>query len=47
MARIEFRDGLMAGETLWYDLLSLCEQAGYDPAAVRDASAAARQRFAA
>jgi len=47
VARIEFRDGAMAGETLWYDMLSLCEQAGYSPDAVRAASAAARERFAA
>ncbi|HEY1707807.1 MAG TPA: ester cyclase [Rhizomicrobium sp.] len=46
VARIEFRDGLMAGETLWYDMLTLCEQAGYDPEAVRKASAAARAQFA-
>jgi predicted ester cyclase len=47
VARIEFRGGAMAGETLWYDMLSLCEQAGYSPEAVRAASAAARERFAA
>jgi steroid delta-isomerase-like uncharacterized protein len=47
VARIEFRDGAMAGETLWYDMLSLCEQAGYSPDAVRAASAAARANFAA
>lgn len=47
VARIEFRDGAMAGETLWYDMLTLCEQAGYDPEAVRKASAAARAEFAA
>jgi len=47
VARIEFRDGAMAGETLWYDMLTLCEQAGYDPDDVRRASAAARARFAA
>jgi predicted ester cyclase len=47
VARIEFRDGLMAGETLWYDTMTLCEQAGYDPAQVRAAIAAARQQFAA
>jgi predicted ester cyclase len=47
VARIEFRDGAMAGETLWYDMLSLCEQAGYAPEAVRKASEAARARFAA
>lgn len=46
VARIEFRDGAMAGETLWYDMLTLCGQAGYDVNAVREASAAARQRFA-
>lgn len=37
VARIDFRDGLMAGETLWYDMLTLCERAGYDPAEVRRA----------
>jgi predicted ester cyclase len=47
VARIEFRDGAMAGETLWYDMLSLCEQAGYSPEAVRAARAAARARFGA
>ncbi|MGH6873075.1 MAG: ester cyclase [Rhizomicrobium sp.] len=46
VARIEFRDGAMAGETLWYDMLTLCEQAGYDPAEVRKASEVARARFA-
>jgi predicted ester cyclase len=46
VARIDFRDGLMAGETLWYDMLTLCEQAGYDPGAVAKASAAARAQFA-
>ena len=47
VARFEFRDGLMAGETLWYDMLTLCEQAGYDPKDVRAASAKARARFGA
>ncbi|MBI3678726.1 MAG: ester cyclase [Proteobacteria bacterium] len=47
VARIEFRDGAMLGETLWYDMLTLCEQAGYAPDAVRAASLAARERFAA
>jgi len=47
VARIAFRDGAMLGETLWYDMLTLCEQAGYDPAQVRAASLAARRRFAA
>jgi predicted ester cyclase len=46
VARISFRDGAMEGETLWYDMLTLCDQAGYDANAVRAASAAARERFA-
>jgi predicted ester cyclase len=45
VARFEFRDGAMAGETLWYDMLTLCEQAGYEPDAVKKASAAARAQF--
>ncbi len=36
-----FRDGLMAGETIYFDLASLCEQAGMPLAEVR---AAARAR---
>lgn len=36
-----FRDGLMAGETIYFDLASLCEQAGLPLAEVR---AAARAR---
>jgi predicted ester cyclase len=46
VARITFRDGAMEGETLWYDMLTLCDQAGYDVNAVSAASAAARARFA-
>ena len=46
VARFEFRDGAMAGETLWYDMLTLCEQAGYAPDAVRKAAAETRSRFA-
>src|SRR5215467_12263233 len=46
VARFEFRDGAMAGETLWYDMLTLCDQAGYAPEDVTKASAAARARFA-
>ena len=45
VAEYVFRDGAMAGETLWYDMLTLCEQAGYDPQAVREASAVARATF--
>jgi hypothetical protein len=29
-ARIEFANGQMRGETLWYDILTLCAQAGLD-----------------
>src|SRR5262245_23195644 len=29
-AVISFRDGLMAGEHIWFDLASFCEQAGAD-----------------
>lgn len=47
VARICFADGAMAGETLWYDMLTLCDQAGYAPEAVRAASERARQRLAA
>jgi predicted ester cyclase len=46
VARFAFRDGAMEGETLWYDMLTLCDQAGYDVDKVRTASAAARARFA-
>jgi hypothetical protein len=34
-AVISFRDGLMAGEHIWYDLDRFCEQAGVDVDAVR------------
>lgn len=37
-AVISFRDGLMAGERIWYDLDRFCEQAGADIAAVRGAA---------
>ena len=47
VARIAFADGAMAGETLWYDMLTLCEQAGYAPEVVRAATEQARQRLAA
>lgn len=47
VARIAFADGAMAGETLWYDMLTLCDQAGYSPDAVRAASQQARERLAA
>lgn len=47
VARIAFADGAMAGETLWYDMLTLCDQAGYAPEAVRAASEQARERLAA
>jgi ketosteroid isomerase-like protein len=38
-----FRDGRMAGESLYFDLATLCEQAGFTVDAVR---AAAKQRAA-
>ncbi|MFJ8079329.1 ester cyclase [Streptomyces sp. NPDC096205] len=41
---VPFRDGLMAGETIYFDLATLCEQAGIPLDAVR---AAAAQRRAA
>ncbi len=47
VARIEFRDGAMAGETIWYDMLTLCDQIGHSPEAVRDATARAQALFAA
>jgi predicted ester cyclase len=46
VSRFVFRDGAMEGETLWCDMLTLCDQAGYDVDKVRAASAAARERFA-
>src|SRR6478672_9632342 len=39
-AVISFRDGLMAGEHIWYDLDGFCEQLGADVAAVRAAASA-------
>jgi hypothetical protein len=32
------RDGLMAGEHIWYDLDVFCGQAGVDPEALRRAA---------
>ena len=37
-AVISFRDGLMAGEHIWYDLDAFCRQAGADIDAVRQAA---------
>ena len=37
-----FRDGLMAGERIYFDLATLCEQAGLDLGKVRDAFRPAR-----
>jgi predicted ester cyclase len=45
VARIDFNDGAIAGETVWYDMLTLCDQAGYSPEAVRKASAEANARM--
>jgi steroid delta-isomerase-like uncharacterized protein len=38
-AIITFRDGLMAGERIWYDLDTFCAQIGADVSAVRKAAA--------
>jgi steroid delta-isomerase-like uncharacterized protein len=38
-----FRDGLMEGETIYFDLATLCEQAGFP---LEDVRATARQRSA-
>lgn len=37
-AVISFRDGLMAGERIWYELDHFCEQAGADVGSVRRAA---------
>jgi len=37
-----FRDGLMAGERIYFDLATLCEQAGLDLSKMRDAFRPAR-----
>jgi predicted ester cyclase len=34
-SRFEFRDGKILGESLWFDLFTLCDQGGFDIAAVR------------
>jgi SnoaL-like polyketide cyclase len=39
---VPFRDGLMAGEIIYFDLATLCEQAGIPLEAVRTAAAARR-----
>lgn len=39
---VPFREGLMAGETIYFDLATLCEQAGIPLTAVRAAAAAPR-----
>jgi steroid delta-isomerase-like uncharacterized protein len=39
-----FRDGLMAGETIYFDLATLCEQAGLPMDELRAAARVARQR---
>jgi steroid delta-isomerase-like uncharacterized protein len=39
---VPFRDGLMAGEVIYFDLATLCEQAGIGLEAIRAASAARR-----
>jgi hypothetical protein len=39
---VPFRDGLMAGEIIYFDLATLCEQAGIPLEAVRTAAASRR-----
>jgi steroid delta-isomerase-like uncharacterized protein len=39
---VPFRDGLMAGESLYFDLATLCEQAGIPVERIRSAAAARR-----
>ena len=39
---VPFRDGMMAGEIIYFDLATLCEQAGIPLEAVRAAAAARR-----
>ena len=39
-ARIEFQDGAMVGETLWYDLATLCDQVGVPIEVVQESVAA-------
>ena len=39
---VPFREGLMAGETIYFDLATLCEQAGIPLQAVRAAATAPR-----
>ena len=39
---VPFRDGLMAGEIIYFDLATLCEQARIPLEAVRAAAAARR-----
>jgi steroid delta-isomerase-like uncharacterized protein len=41
---VPFRDGLMAGEIIYFDLATLCEQAGIRLDQVRAAAAARRMR---
>jgi len=41
---VPFEQGLMAGETIYFDLATLCEQAGIPLDAVRQAAAARRAR---
>ncbi len=39
VARYDFRDGKILGETLWFDLYTLCDQGGLDIEAVRATAA--------
>ncbi|MET9816373.1 ester cyclase [Streptomyces sp. NPDC006355] len=44
---VHFRDGLMAGEAIYFDLAGLCEQAGIPLERIRSAAAARRAGAAA
>src|SRR5262245_22441000 len=46
VAIIEVRDGSMVGETVHYDLATLCDQAGFSLDAVRAAAASLREAIA-
>jgi len=46
VALLPFKDGLMQGERLFFDVAAFCEQAGYSVAAVQEAGRALRAALA-
>jgi steroid delta-isomerase-like uncharacterized protein len=46
VARFEFEDGKMKGEKIWFDLATLCDQAGLDLTRAREAAAELAAAFA-